>query len=209
MSDRFKTKGSFKRHDHFYYKARHLGFVARSIFKLEELDQQFRLIHPKSHVLDLGCAPGSWLQYVSNRVSPNQGKVVGVDLLPVKSSFGPHVQTVQKDIFVWIDDYIQEQSKEHAPCMFDVVLSDMAPNTTGIKSVDQDRSVELCRMALHVAKQLLKPKGHFCAKILEGGELPAFVFECKQLFETVHIKKPKGTRSISMETYIVGLFKKP
>lgn len=204
-----KTRGSFKRHDHFFHKAKQMGFMARSVFKLEELDRDFKLLKPNDVVLDLGCAPGSWLQYVEKRVTPPKGRAFGIDLLPVKTSFAPHVSTLQKDVLEWAKEgFLELVDEKGNPLYLDVVLSDMAPNTTGVKSLDQDRSLELCRMALYIAQLRLKPKGNFCVKILEGGGFAEFIKECKALFKTVKIKKPEGTRSISMETYVIGLGKK-
>ncbi len=184
----------YNRKDPYYHAAKKQGFVARSIFKLEEIDQDFGLIKPKAHVLDLGCSPGSWLQYVERKIGASGGKIVGIDLAPLALSFGHHVQFIQGDIFeVSIDGE------------FDLVLSDMAPKTSGIKSMDQDRSLVLCERALEIAIQVLKPGGRFCVKVLEGGGLPDFVKACKQVFKDVKIRRPKGTRAGSMETYVIGL----
>jgi len=95
-----------------------------------------------------------------------------------------------------------------APMFFDVILSDMAPNTSGIKSLDQDRSMALCEYALYIAEQILKPGGNFCVKVLEGGEMAKFLTACRKIFREVKIRRPKGTRVASMETYVVGLGKK-
>jgi len=189
----------YNRKDPYYHAAKKQGFVARSIFKLEEIDQDFGLIKPKSRVLDLGCSPGSWLQYVERKIGDSGGQIVGIDLAPLALSFGHHVQFIQGDIF--------EVSIEGE---FDLVLSDMAPKTSGIKSMDQDRSMVLCERALEIAIQVLKPGGGFCVKVLEGGGLPEYLKTCREVFKDVKIRRPKGTRAGSMETYVIGFgFKAP
>lgn len=201
-----KKVGNYERHDAYYHAAKKQGFVARSIFKLEEIDQDFKLISVDDYVLDLGCAPGSWLQYVEKRISKGKGCAVGIDLLPAKVSFGEHVRIVRGDIYeAQLEDLLPPFS---AKTGFDVVLSDMAPNTTGIRSVDQDRSMALCERALDVAEQMLTKGGKFCVKILEGGDMKAFLERCRSIFTTVKVRRPKGTRSTSIETYIIGLGKK-
>lgn len=184
----------YNRKDPYYHAAKKQGFVARSIFKLEEIDKDFALIKPKARVLDLGCSPGSWLQYVEHKIGSTGGQVVGIDLAPLALSFGPHVQFIQGDIY--------EISPEGE---FDVVLSDMAPKTSGIRNADQDRSLDLCERALEIARQLLKPGGNFCVKVLEGGGLPDYLKTCRLLFKEVKIRRPKSTRARSMETYVIGL----
>ncbi len=184
----------YERKDTFYRAAKKQGFVARSIFKLEEIDHDFRLIKPKARVLDLGCSPGSWLQYVEKKIA-NGGYALGIDLAPLALSFGPHVEFIQGDIY----------EVPMPKGSFDVVLSDMAPKTCGIKSVDQDRSLGLCERALDIAKHVLKPDGNFCVKILEGGGLPDFVKECRKVFKEVKIRRPESTRARSMETFVIGL----
>lgn len=184
----------YNRKDPYYHAAKKQGFVARSIFKLEEIDQDFKLMRPKARVLDLGCSPGSWLQYVERKIGDTGGQIVGIDLAPLALSFGHHVQFIQGDIF--------EVSIEGE---FDLVLSDMAPKTSGIRSMDQDRSLTLCERALEIAIQVLRPGGNFCVKVLEGGGMPDYLKTCRQVFKEVKIRRPKGTRAGSMETYVIGL----
>jgi 23S rRNA (uridine2552-2'-O)-methyltransferase len=192
---------TYDRKDSYYKKAKTEGFAARAVYKLEELDLEFKLLKPGDHVLDLGCAPGSWLQYAERKVGM-KGRVVGIDLLPLRLSFPPHVTVLQGDAFKTPPEELQAQGGGE-PRPFDVVLSDMAPNTTGIKSVDQDRSLALCERALEVARTTLRPGGKLALKIFEGGEMQAFVASCKTLFDEVKIKRPKGTRAGSKETYVI------
>lgn len=206
-----KTKGRYKRHDAYYHAAKKQGFLARSIFKLEEIDNNFKILNSKDWVLDLGCSPGSWLQYVDSKIGKKEGGAIGVDLLPLKVSFRPQIHFVNADILeVDIDALRPRNALElpEAPMYFDVILSDMAPNMSGIKSLDQDRSMGLCEHALYLADHLLKPGGNFCIKVLEGGGMPAFIKACREVFLEVKIKRPKGTRVSSMETYVIGLKRK-
>jgi 23S rRNA (uridine2552-2'-O)-methyltransferase len=203
--DGFLQKGSarYDRHDNYYRKAKKEGFVARSVYKLDEIDAKFHLLRAGDVVLDLGCAPGSWLQYAAERVGA-KGHVVGIDLLPAKVALGPHVRTLQGDAF----DTPVEVLLGDAHKRFDVVLSDMAPNTTGIKAVDQARSLALCEHALEVARRALKDGGGFCVKIFEGGDQKQYIEAVRALFQQVDIFRPKSTRVGSIETYVVGRKKK-
>jgi 23S rRNA (uridine2552-2'-O)-methyltransferase len=201
------TVGGYVRKDPFYYKAKQSGFVARSVFKLEEIDRDFKLLTPKSKVLDLGCAPGSWLQYTSLKVAHKGGAVVGVDLDPVRMAFGPEVRTMVGDIYetpanAFLDELALITKRDGD--RFDVVLSDMAPHTTGIRNVDQDRSLELCLQALEVARGVLKKGGHLCVKILEGGGMPEFLKTMRTFFNDVKVRRPESTRGRSMETFVIG-----
>jgi 23S rRNA (uridine2552-2'-O)-methyltransferase len=198
----FVPKGNarYDRHDPYYRKAKAEGFAARSVYKLEEIDREYKLIRAKDRVLDLGCAPGSWLQYVDSKLQ--SGTAVGIDLLPVKVTFSAKVTVIQGDAF---DATVPALS---ADARFDVVLSDMAPNTTGIKMVDQARSLALCERALEVAARSLTPGGRLCVKIFEGGDMKQFLDAVRALFDTVKVKRPKGTRAGSVETYVIGLGKR-
>jgi 23S rRNA (uridine2552-2'-O)-methyltransferase len=197
----------YDRHDTYYRKAKEEGFLARSVYKLEEIDRAFKIVRKGDVVLDLGCAPGSWLQYAERRVREKGGSLVGIDLLPVKLTFGAHVRVIQGDIYdVTLEDLLPEGVDADTP--FDVVLSDMAPNTTGIRSVDQARSMALVERALDIADELLRPGGRFVAKVFEGGDFVAFVKMLRERFTDVKIRRPKGVRRGSMETYVVALDKK-
>jgi 23S rRNA (uridine2552-2'-O)-methyltransferase len=202
-----KGNARYDRHDHYFRKAREEGFAARSIYKLDELDREFRILRRGDVVVDLGCAPGSWMQYVERKVLPG-GRAYGIDLLPAKVSFGPHVRILQGDAFAVTLEALTGTAHGQSLPSVDVVLSDMAPNTTGIRAVDQARSMALCERALEVAARLLRPGGNFVVKVLEGGEMKAFVDSCRTVFESVKIKRPKSTRDGSTETFVVGLARK-
>lgn len=200
-----KRKGAYERHDAFYFKAKKQGFAARSVFKLDEIDRDFRLLRANDIVVDLGCSPGSWVQYTADKIG-ERGVIVGVDVLPLKVSAACKIHFVQADVFDVSPERILEAiAPEKA---VDILMSDMAPNTSGIKSLDQDRSLVLCERALEIARAVVRPGGRFCVKILEGGGMQNFIKECRATFEEVKIRTPQGTRSASMETYVIGLRRK-
>lgn len=205
----FLARGNarYDRHDHYYRRAKQEGFAARSVYKLDELDAEFKLIRRGDTVIDLGCAPGSWLQYVERKIGEG-GHAYGIDLLPVKIAFPPRVRVLQGDAFsVTLSDLTAVAGEDDLPAV-DVVLSDMAPNTTGIRSIDAARSMALCERALEVAERLLRPGGNFVVKVLEGGDMKAFVERARAVFENVKIRRPKSTRDGSTETFVVGLHRR-
>lgn len=203
-------RGNFTVNDVHFNEAKKQGFVARSVFKLEEIDKSLRLIGPNDAVLDLGCAPGSWLQYVDKKISKGTGTAVGLDLQAVSAPLSAKVKVVLADIYEQSTDDILQllASTGSTKKFFDVLLSDMAPKTSGIKNMDQYQSFELCCRALEIAEQILAPKGRFCVKIFEGPEMAEFVARTKKVFNTVSIKRPAAIRSSSKEVYVVGLGKK-
>lgn len=194
--------------DHYYHKAKSEGFLARSIFKLKEIDENLKLIKPHFKVLDLGCAPGSWLQYVSTKILSTKGLILGIDLTPVSLSLGPHVITKQEDVFLLTKEKVVEYLNLSDFQGFDLILSDMAPKTTGIKHVDQLRSLSLAEKAHDLVKDLLNPEGHMVIKIFQSADVSNLVNELKQTFRVVKQMRPKSIRSVSKELYLVGLFKK-
>ncbi len=190
--------------DHYFKKAKKENFAARSVFKLEEIDQRFKLFKPGQVVLDLGASPGSWSQYSSKKIG-NRGRVLGVDLSPVTVKLENAV-FIQADLR---DLQLEEIFKEHGfEPPFDLVLSDMAPRTTGIRFADQAKSFELCELALDVARKFLKPGGHFVCKLFHSDEFSKLRDEIKKSFDKFEAVKPDSTRSISKEIFLVGLGKK-
>lgn len=192
---------SFKVKDHFYNKAKKEKFLARSIYKLEEIDKKFKLFSKKSIVLDCGYYPGSWIQYVS-RVSP-QGKIVGIDIKPIQRDIQslPNVSLFEKDVFD-----LDDMSEVNLEDKVDVLLSDMAPNTTGIKSVDQDRSLNLVEQVFTLMPKVLDNNGHFVIKVFESHGAQEFLKTQKKYFKKWHYLKPKSTRSVSKEFFVIGKF---
>ncbi len=189
----------YKPRDHYFKKAKKEKYPARSVYKLKEADQKYRLFRRGQLVLDLGAAPGSWSKYVLERVGP-KGLVVAIDLSPLKIS-APNLLFFQEDVFSVTPQKIRERVEGQS---FDAVLSDMAPKTTGDRSGDHFRSVELAQRALELAKELLKPGGVFLVKVFEGEAFPRFVEEVKREIGPVKRFRPKSTRSESREIFVLA-----
>lgn len=195
---------AFNPQDRFFKQAKKDNFAARSVYKLEEIDKRYRLFKTGDVVLDLGASPGSWSQYVSQKIGP-QGKVLGVDLKPIDVKLG-NATFIQADLRDLNLVKTFEEKGFHPP--FDSVISDMAPSTTGIRFTDQARSMELCELALQIAIQYVKPKGHFVCKLFHSDEFQNLKKQIVQHFEKFEAVKPEATRSISKEIFLVGLKKK-
>ncbi len=178
--------------------AKSRGFPARSVFKLEEIDRRVRLLKQGQHVLDLGAAPGSWSMYASQRLG-SAGRVLSVDVTAIQRPLGPNVTILQGDAL----SLGNEQLALFAP--YDVVLSDMAPSTTGQREADAARSAELYVRAVEVAAALLKPGGSFVGKLFMGEDFEASRARTREVFEEVRVIRPEGTRSNSVEVFLVGL----
>ncbi len=187
--------------DHYSRKAKKERFPARSVYKLKEMQQKHRLIKKGDKVLDLGCAPGSWLLYAAQLTGAG-GEVVGVDLKEVPVKVPDHARVIQGDILS-VDSEPTGLGKD-----FDVVLSDMAPSTTGNKHVDNARSYNLCQAALSIAGEVLLPGGKFVCKIFQGEDFNEFSDSTKKLFKSCRIFKPRSSKKASREIYIIGLGKK-
>jgi 23S rRNA (uridine2552-2'-O)-methyltransferase len=185
------------RHDRFFEQARAAGFAARSVFKLDEIDRRIRLLRPGDRVLDLGCCPGSWMQYAVAAVGKN-GTVVGIDRNPVPRPVAG-ARTMVGDIFTTTDADLLGTLKA-----FDVVLSDMAPDTTGIRSTDQARSASLFEEALTRAERLLAPGGAFVGKLFQGPDFEAIRKRMAARFSEVKIVKPDSSRAQSFEIFLAG-----
>lgn len=194
---------TYKPQDYYFKKAKQENFVARSIFKLEEIDQKYRLIQSGAKVLDLGAAPGSWSQYVGKKVGA-QGKVLAIDLQPLKVSL-ENVIFVQQDLY---EVQVESRFKELGFEQFDAVLSDMAPKTTGIRITDQARSTALCELALSMADRFLRPGGHFVCKLFHSDDFKNLRDQIKLRFEKFEAIKPDSTRKISKEIFLIGIRKK-
>jgi 23S rRNA (uridine2552-2'-O)-methyltransferase len=174
------------------------GYPARSVFKLEEIDRRVGLLRPGQRILDLGAAPGSWSLYASQRVG-ERGRVLAVDLQEIRQAFPPCVRVVQGDAL----DLSSELLGGEGP--YDVVLSDMAPNTSGNKARDQALSEELFLRALEVAVALGRSGSHFCAKIFMSGDFPRARGAVAERYGRVQVIRPEGTRSQSSEVFVTGL----
>jgi len=186
--------------DHYFKKAKQENYPARSVYKLEEIEKQSRLLLPGAAVLDLGACPGSWSLYAAKRVGPG-GHVLAIDLNPAGTAFPNHVTYLTGDMLDPGPD-ILDAFLRLGP--FDVVLSDMAPKTTGIKFTDQARSLELAEAALAVAVSRLKPGGAFVVKVFQGPDSPDYRQDLRKLFTTVRVAKPKSSRAESKEIFYVA-----
>jgi 23S rRNA (uridine2552-2'-O)-methyltransferase len=184
-------------HDHFFKKAKDEGYLARSAYKLIEINERKRLFGSGARVLDLGCAPGAWLQVAAEIAGP-RGRIVGIDLKEIREVIAPNVTTIRGDI------YKTDAATLLAPAggMFDAVLSDMAPDTTG--HGDHFLSVRLCRRVLDLLPALLRPGGNLTMKVFEGEEYPQLLRDTAAMFALVKGFKPKASREVSVEMYIVA-----
>ncbi len=187
----------YKKPDRFTVAAKKAGFPARSVFKLEEIDRRARIFRAGMKVLDLGAAPGSWALYAAQKVGPS-GKVMAVDLKPITLALPSNV-TFQVGDALTLDN---EALGAFAP--YDVVLSDMAPSTTGVRFTDQARSYELFTRALEIAAALLRPGGSFVGKIFMGEDLPNARARVRELFDKERLIRPEGTRTQSYELFVIG-----
>ncbi len=184
--------------DHFGHKAKREGYPARSVYKLEEIDKRTKLLKRGQRVLDLGAAPGSWTLYAADRVG-RDGKVLGIDLNDARIALPPQATFRALDVFAL--DFVTELGAES----FDVVLSDMAPHTSGQRHRDQFRSYELYARALEIARVVLVPGGAFVGKIFQGPELEQARAATREAFATVRTFKPEASRSESFEIFLAGL----
>lgn len=188
--------------DHLTRQAKADNYPARSVYKLMEIQNKFKVIQKGSRVLDLGCAPGSWLLYAATEAGSN-AHVIGIDLQPVAIQLPGQACAIVGDILK-ID--LAVEFAKVSP--FHTVLSDMAPATTGRKDVDALKSFELCNMALMVTTDFLAPGGHFVCKIFQGNEFEPFIKQVKLQFRQCKIFKPDSCRKSSKEIYIIGKDKK-
>lgn len=187
--------------DHYFNKAKRENYPARSVYKLQEINKRFGVLKPGARILDLGAAPGSWTLYAA-KVVGERGRVLGVDLSETQTEFPGNVTFLVSDAF----DPSPEMTAilaEMAP--LDVVLSDMAPKTTGIKFRDQALSLELCEEALAIARKVLAPGGSLVVKFFEGPDAKAYLDGLRKLFATVKTFKPKSSREESKEMFVIGL----
>jgi len=187
--------------DRFTAKAHQEGFPARSVYKLDEIDRRCQILRPGLRVLDLGAAPGSWTLKAAQRVGP-RGKVVALDLNPLRVAVPPHVTAMECDIFA------TPVADLAALGPFDLVLSDLAPHTSGIKEADAIRSVELVELVLVVADACLVEGGALVAKVFQGVGFEALREEFRRRFRTVRLLKPEASRKESVEIFLVGLERK-
>ena len=185
--------------DHYVKLAQQKGLRSRSAFKLLELHEKYRLLRPGMVVVDLGAAPGGWCQLVRSELG-EQGRVIGLDILPMEPI--PGVDFIQGDFTE--DKPLAELEGLLDGVQPDLVLSDMAPNMSGMTAIDQAKSMYLAELALEFVRQHLKPGGHFVVKLFQGEDFDIYVREVRSLFAMVQVRKPKASRPRSREVYLLA-----
>lgn len=190
--------------DHYFQRAKQDNYPARSVYKLKEADKRFKLLRPGQKVLDLGAAPGSWSLYAAGKIGPT-GRLLALDLNPLSIELPEQARFLQCDVFDEIGAGHQ-LIMETGP--FDVVLSDMAPRTTGVKFADQARSLELAAQALALCNACLIKGGSFVVKFFEAQEAKQLLDEMRSVFVRVQGFKPKSSRAESKEMFYIATGKK-
>ncbi|MBU2639418.1 MAG: RlmE family RNA methyltransferase [Nanoarchaeota archaeon] len=179
------------RKDYYFKKAKTQGYLARSIYKLLEINKKYNLITPNSRVLDLGTSPGSWVQAC---LKLKVKEIIGIDITEAK---------IKNPNFVFLKEDISKLDIKNLK-EFDVVLSDLAPSTSGNKQLDSEKSIELSDKAFNIAKKVLKPNGNFLVKVFQGPGFEELFNEIRKNFKFCKSYKPKSTRKSSKEIYIVA-----
>ena len=185
-----------QRRDTYVRQSKVDGYRARSVYKLIEIDEKFKIFKDKMHVIDVGAAPGSWSQYASKVI--NKGRIISVDLKKMEEI--KNTIQIQGD---FMKQDIQREIKSHLNKNSDVVMSDMAINTTGIKDIDSIQTGELCKEAMIFSKEILSKKGFFISKIFMGSTFNEIVALGKNIFKEVRVFKPKSSRKDSKESFII------
>jgi 23S rRNA (uridine2552-2'-O)-methyltransferase len=196
---------AYRPKDRYFLRAKQLGLRARSAFKIDEMARRFGIMRAGAHVLDLGAAPGGFLQVIADAVGPG-GLVLGIDIVPVRAMARPQVKTAVLDVLA--EDFIDRVRALHER-EFDAVISDLAPKTSGIKATDEARSIALASRALQVASALGGVGSSFVAKLFMGSDFEQFRSHVRLAYGEVKIARPEATRSGSSELYVVGLKKRP
>ncbi len=204
---RSKSSGTWlKEHfdDEYVKLSQKEGYRSRAIYKLKEIQQKDKLIRPNMQVVDLGAAPGGWSQYATELVGDG-GRVVASDILPIDPL--PFVEFIQGDFTEEsvLNEILAVLYKDEKNYKADVVISDMAPNITGVEAIDQPKSIYLCELSLDMARQILKPGGSYAVKVFQGDGSDAFLKEVRGSFKQVKIRKPAASRPRSREVFMVGL----
>ena len=185
--------------DYYTRRARKDKYPARSVYKLKEIQNKFQIIKKGDRVLDLGCAPGSWLLYAAELTGP-RGEVVGIDQKQVAIRTPEHVKVFTGDALAELDTVVGQLGRG-----YDAVISDMAPGTTGNKTVDAARSMGLGEAALNLAGEVLKPGGSFLCKVFQSGDVKLFCDAVRKRFQRQKTFKPQSSRKASKEVFIIGI----
>ena len=190
--------------DEYVKKAQQDGYRSRAVYKLEEIQQKEKLIKPNMAIIDLGAAPGGWSQYAVKLVG-KKGRVIASDILDIDPL--PFVEFIQGDFTEQsvldqiLEVLAQSNSNNHK---LDVVISDMAPNISGVESIDLPRSLYLCELALDMAREVLKPGGSLLVKLFQGQGSDEYLRDVRSSFRQIKIRKPKASRARSKEVYVVA-----
>jgi len=180
-------------------QARRDGWRSRAVYKLQQLNEKEKFLRPEMVCVDLGSAPGGWSQFVTKNLN-NRARIIALDLLPMDAL--PNVEFLQGDFTE--DAVLAELLSMLGDSRADLVMSDLAPNISGTKAVDQPKSMYLAELALDLATKVLRKKGTFICKIFQGEGSEAFIVQAKQSFERIRIVKPKASRAGSSEVYLVA-----
>jgi len=190
-----------RKREYYYKKAKEENYRSRATYKLVQANAKYGFIQRDDVVVDLGAAPGGWIQ-AARKMTGKNGFVLGVDLKPIEPFTQEYIRTIIAD---FTEPGIVEEIRSFLPREADAVISDAAPNITGVWEVDHARQIDLATKALEIAQCLLKPKGNFFVKLFEGEMFNDFILKVKDLFDTVKIVKPQASRAKSSEMYLLAL----
>ena len=190
-----------RKREYYYKKAKEENYRSRATYKLVQANEKYGFIQRNDIVVDLGAAPGGWIQ-AARKMTGKNGFVLGVDLKPIDPFTQEYVRTIVADL---TESGIVEEIRSFLPREADVVISDAAPNITGVWDVDHARQIDLATKSLEIAQCILRPSGNFFVKVFEGDLLNDFIQTVKNLFETVKIVKPQASRAKSSEMYLLAL----
>jgi len=197
-----RSSGAWKERqerDPYVKAARRDGWRSRAVFKLEQIDRKERILRPDMTCVDLGAAPGSWSQYVTERLDARV-RIIALDILEMDSL--PSVEFIQGDFTE--EAVLQRLLNALGNSRADLVMSDLAPNISGTKAIDQPKSMYLAELALDLARKILKRKGNFVCKLFQGAGADAFIVDARSAFAAVKVVKPKASRAGSSEVYLVA-----
>ena len=190
-----------RKREYYYKKAKEENYRSRATYKLVQANEKYGFIKRNDVVVDLGAAPGGWIQ-AARKMTGKSGFVLGIDLKPIEPFTQEYIRTIIADL---TEPDIVEQIRLFLPRAADVVISDAAPNITGVWEVDQAKQIDLATKALEIAKCILRPSGNFFVKLFEGEMFNDFILTVKKLFDTVKIVKPQASRQKSSEMYLLAL----
>ena len=188
-----------QKNDIYVRKSKIEGFRSRAVYKLKEIDEKFKIFNQINSLVDLGAAPGSWSQYASNKIKSE--KIASIDLIKFEK-----IKNIHQIIGDFTDDNYKEKIKKYFNSKIDLVISDMAVNTTGNKNIDSIVTGELCLEAMNFALEVLRENGKFVSKIFMGSSFNEIVSKAKEVFKDVRVFKPLASRKNSKETFIICRF---